>query len=107
MTYGKIYAHISNSNPDTDRVIAVACEVCGCSIGDFYGRRRRREMVLARALFYWYAHKHYPVTLYKIASVTRQNHATVLHHSNRIRNFLFTKQDPEFTIINQFINKLS
>jgi chromosomal replication initiator protein len=52
------------------------------------GKNRKRDLVTARHIFFYIAHKHTKIQLEVIGSVLNRHHATVLHGYHKISNQL-------------------
>ena len=68
----------------------------------FLGKSRKREIVQARQLYYFFAKNRTNYTLAQIKAITNQHHATVMHGVNTINDL---KQNN--SMIRNFVNNIN
>ena len=87
---------------DLDNHLSAICRVSGISESDMRSKTRRREVAVARQVFFYYARKNTGHSLKKIGEfIGGFDHATVLHSVNVVNNMLETKD----RMITELVNK--
>ena len=82
----QIEAEIKNTN--LQNILTAISEVCCVEIRQIKGKNRKRNIVTARHLFFYIAHKHTKTQLEVIGKALNRHHATVLHGYHKIINQL-------------------
>lgn len=109
--YNKMHIAISNwmaANKDEEikiklgnllRAISIALNI---NVEDIKRKNRRKDIVEARQLFYYFARSKFDVTLKTIADYLGQDHTTIVHGLTALQD----KIDTNYNDINNTIKKL-
>ena len=77
---------------NTESVVDATCVVCGIDRKDFYGRKRTRDIVVAREMVVYILRRRFGLSLRDIGKAINRDHATVL---NLLYNFSFDLKTTE------------
>ncbi len=77
---------------NTESVIDATCAVCGIDMKDFYGRKRTRDIVVAREMVVYILRRRFGLSLRDIGKAINRDHATVL---NLLYNFSYDLKTTE------------
>lgn len=77
---------------NTESVIDATCAVCGIDGKDFYGRKRTRDIVVAREMVVYILRRRFGLSLRDIGKAINRDHATVL---NLLYNFSYDLKTTE------------
>ena len=72
----------------TDNIIEDVCKVYKIELADLMSNRRFRELVEPRQVLFYILHKKLKIKSTKVGKMFNKNHATVLHGSNNIQNWM-------------------
>jgi chromosomal replication initiation ATPase DnaA len=87
-------------NIDLNDILKAVSEVCNIEIRVMKSKKRNRDYVTARHLFFYIAHKYTKTQLEVIGKALNCSHATVLHGCKKIENQLIYKD------ISWLVNKI-
>ena len=77
---------------NTESVVDTTCAVCGIDRKDFYGRKRTRDIVVAREMVVYILRRRFGLSLRDIGKAINRDHATVL---NLLYNFSYDLKTTE------------
>ena len=77
---------------NTDSIVDATCSVCGIDRKDFYGRKRTRDIVVAREMVVYILRRRFGLSLRDIGKAINRDHATVL---NLLYNFSYDLKTTE------------
>lgn len=87
-------------NTNLQNILKVVSEVCNIEIRVMKSKKRNRDYVTARHLFFYIAHKYTKTQLEVIGKALNCSHATVLHGCKKIENQLIYRD------ISWLVNKI-
>ena len=77
---------------NTDNIIQSVCDSFHTSLDNIKRKKRKRELVTARHLCYYFLRKYTDNTLKEIGFFFNTDHTTVIHGCNKIEGFLEIKE---------------
>lgn len=77
---------------NAESVVDATCAVCGIDRKDFYGRKRTRDIVVAREMVVYILRRRFGLSLRDIGKAINRDHATVL---NLLYNFSYDLKTTE------------
>ena len=88
MNYYTIPGIAKNRPIEKEFIIEVICEVCNTNMEMLKKRNRKRELVMARHFICYFLRKRTSLSLKSIGNLFGQDHTTVMHGIDTIRNLL-------------------
>lgn len=82
--------------PSLRTILYAVCQITGVSLAEFFSKSQEGYIVEARRIFSYYAYVIDHETFQSIGKFMNKNHATVLHHRNKILGFLSVPKDRRY-----------
>jgi chromosomal replication initiation ATPase DnaA len=86
--YYKAWLKEHESQEELVKILRVICEINDVDIVDVKGKSRNKELVTARREYCYFAYNVSKKSMKKIGAKINKDHATVLHHKNKMEGWL-------------------
>lgn len=82
-----------------EQVLEVVLEATSVTKDQFFSRNRKRDIVMARQVFFYLCRKYFDTPYVHLGKFIGQDHATVMHGVDMVKNMLFTKYEPMVDLV--------
>jgi chromosomal replication initiation ATPase DnaA len=90
-----------------DELLRIVCQESNVIPKDFFSRSRKREYVIARAMFCYFAYRELNQSLKKIGLFLNRDHSTVIHGRDMIGDYLDINMKFETAMHNRIKSRLN
>ena len=98
---------IKKVDKNFDELLRIVCQESNVIPKDFFSRSRKREYVIARAMFCYFAYRELNQSLKKIGLYLNRDHSTVIHGRDMIVDYLDIKMKYETAMHNRIKQRLN
>lgn len=82
-----------------EQILEVVLQATGVSKDQFFSRNRKREIVMARQVFFYLCRRYFDTPYVVLGKFIGQDHATVMHGVEVVKDMLTTEFEPMVAVV--------